>query len=607
MRNISKTVPILMALLLSTATFASCGGTQKSNGTEITFYVGIDNFSVETYTNLVDSYNKGQGVIDGVSVKMVKKSAGYDADLSTTLAGNPPDVMNISDKYFKQYAINDGLFNIQSLLDDASLITYDKDGKKYFDVSEISTDVVNRLRIDLSTKQAGYPANPLYGMPNGSNNTFLYYNIDALSAQNINIISKDESELAGTDYSPSGYAEYVIAPESGLQASANLEGETVYKVFNNKIPMNWEEIVRISKYLTKSYNSTSTTTYGFLSDWWFSYGWSVGGDCMNWSEEKNQYVFTLGDANTNYLVVDDVIVNGTSYKAGEILEYKDKTYVADNEEEFESVIGTSLYALPSQYDAFAEYCALSQTTDQKVDTEKYGYAISPTYEKLSTYPSKSQFFTSKEVAILAEGYNIMNNLAKNTVGSNLIHWDVAPLWQYKVYEGGEEGQFKVVGKDYDGKVFEGKIKEVNGTKIVGKESGSSVNSVMIIAKKAKNPQAAFKFLQWACGYEGQKIVGDGNFSTPNQVNYNLSDEYLNSSKRLCKNMEIISKASEYETIGDWSYVENGQWVSHWSNILNGPVRNGKMTLAEFFYGKSNKVEETANENLSQYKIRIYGK
>ena len=36
------------------------------------------------------------------------------------------------------------------------------------------------------------------------------------------------------------------------------------------------------------------------------------------------------------------------------------------------------------------------------------------------------------------------------------------------------------------------------------------------------------------------------------------------------------------SVGDWSYLENGSWVNVWANVLNTDVRNGKMTLDEFF-------------------------
>lgn len=66
-------------------------------------------------------------------------------------------------------------------------------------------------------------------------------------------------------------------------------------MFNNQIPTNWTELVELSKLFTKSYNASSASTYGFLNEWWFSFGWSVGGDCLEWDEEKGQYVFNLGD------------------------------------------------------------------------------------------------------------------------------------------------------------------------------------------------------------------------------------------------------------------------------------------------------------------------
>lgn len=49
-----------------------------------------------------------------------------------------------------------------------------------------------------------------------------------------------------------------------------------------------------------------------------------------------------------------------------------------------------------------------------------------------------------------------------------------------------------------------------------------------------------------------------------------------------KNMNALAMLTKCSSIGDWSYLEDGEWVSVWSNKLNTDVRNGEMTLEEFF-------------------------
>ena len=60
--------------------------------------------------------------------------------------------------------------------------------------------------------------------------------------------------------------------------------------------------------------------------------------------------------------------------------------------------------------------------------------------------------------------------------------------------------------------------------------------------------------------------------------------------------------SEVASVGDWAYVEDGEWIGDWSNVLNTQVRNGKMTLEQFFQHED--VVET-NEILKKYKSKKY--
>ena len=86
--------------------------------------------------------------------------------------------------------------------------------------------------------------------------------------------------------------------------------------------MNWEEQRYLFKCFTKDYNTASPTKYGYVSEYWFNYGWSVGGDVVQYNGEK--YDFTLTDTSKNYLATKAVTVNGKAYAAGEIIEYEDK-------------------------------------------------------------------------------------------------------------------------------------------------------------------------------------------------------------------------------------------------------------------------------------------
>lgn len=450
-KNLKKIFAVsLVALIMATGCGGKTGGSADGR-TEITFYAGVSAKNGEAYEKMVETYNSTQGEIDGVYVNYKPKQNTYDADLSTVFAGKlVPDVLTLSDQYFKGYTKKDNLYNMQELVDDESLVTKNADGEVNLDLSKIPSNMVDRFRINWENKSSGSADDDLYAIPNGANPTYLYYNIDAFENAGVNIISVAEEDLDtynsenGTSYMPHGYAEYSVdaAPAEGLKTSTNLAGQTVIKVFNNQIPMNWSELIVLAKYTTKSYTSDSKTEYGFLNEWWFSHGWSVGGDCMMWDEAKGQYVFSLGNDTSGYIAVSDVTVNGTDYKAGDVLSNVDKTYLSNNP----SAVTADLYELPSQYDAFAEFCALSQVKGQAVDFEgKTGYGISPSPAKLGSY-SKVTFFTAQNVAMLVDSLDSMNDVAQSVVDA--FKWEVAPTVQYREYEGGDlnaDGSLKVIG------------------------------------------------------------------------------------------------------------------------------------------------------------------
>lgn len=57
------------------------------------------------------------------------------------------------------------------------------------------------------------------------------------------------------------------------------------------------------------------------------------------------------------------------------------------------------------------------------------------------------------------------------------------------------------------------------------------------------------------------------------------------------------------TIGDWSYFEDGEWISDWSLELNTDVRNGVTTLVEFF----DHQQVPTDALLAEYKFKLHGK
>lgn len=583
----------LLLLATTPVVLASCGG--SGSNSRINIWLSSNQFCQDAYAKLIDEYNNGQGKQDGIFVKASYKGRGYSSNITTQLKSSDGviDVVGLQDRYFNDNAMQDLLENLSSYYNNDALTLKDENGNRLFNIDEYADTQLDRFRMDVSTKEAGH-GKDLYAFPAQVDPTVLLYNKTVLEAANINIISVPESQLGSTTFKNVGYGEYATAPAENMVASKNHDGRTVYKVFNNRIPMSWAQVRTLAKYLTKSYNSSSPTTYGFFTEWWFGYGWGVGGDCLNYDVEEQAYKFTLGDSKTNYLVTKDTTINGESYKAGSLVNYETKKYLHNNP----GAVDDSVYPFPTQYDAFSEFVGLSQEKTHQVNPGKYGYAISPSPATLNNQ-SRNTYFTAQNCAMVYTYFSDCNNISK-AAGGKFVY-DAAPVLQYREYNGGEEdanGNIKVI----ENGVYDAEIKTVNSTRIVGKTTMVSEQIGWGIPKNSKNKEAAFKFLQWFCSDAAQTIMIEANDLVPAKAKLN-QDKFVNYSTKLFDNYDVVSELTNTEELGDWSYLENNQWVSNWADVLNTDVRNGTMTLDQFF----NAVGDSTNNMLKDYKIRIIGK
>lgn len=575
-----KFLTVLLAFVLMLTTFgcSSPSDNGKRRAT-ISFWASADRYSLSTIQTLVDNFNNSQ---EEIKVVFQPKSSGYSKDLATVLKAKvgQVDVVQTVDKYFKSY-VNEGYFTcFDEYLTNSSL-----------NLNDVWGTATDRFRYNPETGYSGGD-NPIYALPTAVQPVTIMYNVDIFNQQNVNIISVEEEKLADynsqnqASYLPHGYYVYDQAPATGLRARE--DGK--YHVFNNRIGMNWSELVELSKIFTKEYNSSSSSSYGFFNEWWFSHGWSIGGDCLEYSEEQEQYLFSLADDVPNYLVTgnETITVNGNEYSAGEIISYNDKHYIDKNKTLNQTIKGyldsQKLYALPSTRDAFTEFCALSQQKGKLVSSEKdvYGYGISPSPTTLNNV-GKSQYFCSGSVAMMVDSYT--NNMTYSTSLKQLrINWDYAVLNQYREYN--EDGTLKLV----------------NGTPIKGKESVHSTVAGYALPANSNKNGLAFKFIEYMCSPEAQMLLSSCGNYVPIQKSVAYSTEFLNNDKYGAEDKWVVSKMSEVGTVGDWSYVEDGEWINGWSDVLNTDVRNGKMTLEQFF--TASKVVET-NEILKKYKAKKF--
>lgn len=592
-------------------------------GTAISFYATyVNQYSSAAYTELVETYNETQGVEDNVYVEMTP-NAGSVGNLKSILTGvsSRYDVVMVQDDQFKGLAMEEGRTGGGVFVNLEDLLT--EDAKEELDWDQIPESLLNIWRFNTEKESADSAIGAKYlagqgadllAMPFNSSVHMLFYNTKIFSDMGINIVSVAEEDCGTGEYAklmPHGYAEYAAsygAPFEGAKLSENELGESVYKVFNNRVPLSWEEL----RCLARAYQTHNNGGYGFMSEWWFSIGWSVGGDCIGWNEERKAYDFTIGDKNANFLALNDITVNGTQYEKGEVLDYEDMKYLHANDSVYQQ-LSEDLYELPSMYDAFLEFNRLGipegkvaatdagPNNDQTV--EGYGVA-KPTTQNRTTE------FTAGESPMLIETSQDVNLFNGTAVAGN---FDVAPCPQYREFEGtttrtvnGEEYLTLIDGTNYTGErktVTNSDGEEVlcQGEAITSIDDSNALAIPMNIDDEAK--AAAFKFICWAAGPEGQTILAKGNTCVPNQTNIAMSEEFNDSADRKIDNTWAIGFAMQDCYVGDWSYFNVNTWITGWSGPLNSSVREGNMTLTQFLADYS----ESATSAISTMQIRIKGK
>ena len=601
--RILATVTGLMMSFAALLGMAACGESGVPEGSEeITFWYDCGLETQSVYRELVQTYNKEHGEEDGVYVVGSRKTGISSSARTQLTGGTPPNVVMISDKVFRSYAI-DGLF--------LDLSEYYADEAGDYSEDAIPDNMTDRFRMTVGTggsKTVVGEGETLYGVPFGSDPNVLYYNVEYFEGQGIHIISVPENELEayntehGTNFAPHGYAEYaegyLTGDAASLSASENLAGKQVVKVFNNAIPANWEEFRYLCKYFTKEYNTSSPTTRAYGNEWWFAHGWSVGGDCIGWDGEK--YNFTLADDTPNYLVTaDSVTVGGVEYTAGQTVRYEDKTAQAD----IASMDG--LYELPSQKDALMEFLCLGCDTGFDIDGGVKGYGVA--------YPEaryRTEGFTAGDSAIAANSFSQFISFERS-LGENV---DMAVSYQYREYEGGsvyydgEENfaneQLKVIGavNPGDAEEYTGELATDGETPIEGNLTTSDAVKALVIPAKsdAKKYDAAWKFIRWAAGPEGQAILAKTGNVVPNQDTIAMSDTFYSLSAT--KNYYAPAVMSRTTDVGDWGYFENGEWVTDWSGDFNDKLRKSTQTLSEFLRDN----ERAAQEACASTTMRIKG-
>ncbi len=631
MRKLTKIMSLLLAVVLATGVFAACGG--DGGGTQnVSWWVYGDQEELEAYQAITDEFNATYGKEHGIVVRNTPKPVGsYTSQVqlfSSSRSG--PDVFFTFEDVFKGWVNAGYLAEISDYVN-----SLDAD---YFKLDEIYDTVVERLRYNVETNTS-HDDDPLYGLPLDTKPSAIYYNESFFEAMGIIVISVDEADMdawnAGTITDKRGKKKSdfaaldgVTVPKKGYYRSEYpfVDGGDGYSgwtkpeddeilVFNNRIAMNWDELEDLARLFTYETNKEvkdevySDLDYGFFTEWWFNYGWSVGGDCLTDLSGSGKWNFSLLDYTSNYMVADGKTYvgeySGTTYAAGETLTLHDKlaldtgkylvaddvggyhakdelnATLSDGEKAGDGALGIrasvtsaasdgTLTALPSTREAFLRYLRLGASTTATFEG-KNGLNVSPNPNVFSQR-TRANYFYSGKMAMLVE-YSAYMSAVSTQMEDRGWKWDVAPLAVYKQYSDPEN-------PDCDTVIARGKI------------AGQSNSKSMCTRENSTKKEAAVQFMAWAASRYGQSVIVKRGFF-PNYLDLVDDIEFPGYAP---KNVMTFGEAMEFEGAGDWWYMKDFEWINIWAVPLNSNVRNGLMTYSAW---KQDAIADT-NDRLRSY-------
>ena len=99
-------------------------------------------------------------------------------------------------------------------------------------------------------------------------------------------------------------------------------------------------------------------------------------------------------------------------------------------------------------------------------------------------------------------------------------------------------------------------------------------------KEEEKKDAAFKFMEYMAGEQGQRDLAESGFCVGNQKD--LAQEIV-SKETQPKNAQIFVDYIEKQRGGDWTMLSDSNWIDTlWAGTLNGSVLSGDMSLDTFF-------------------------
>lgn len=533
MKRIKKILAAVLVACFAVMPIAGCGA---SDPNRIDFWVKGSESEVAAYKAMVDEFNASYGASHGIKAALTVKTPGqYDTSVvaaASTTSG--PDVFLENEDNFKK--------DVGARL--TSPITAELGAVTDVDISDIYPSVAGRYRYNAETKKSG-ATDDIYGLPLDSRPTALYYNETLFRQAGVLVISVDEAE-------------------------------DLARLFNRDDCSLVDEYKNNDGKLLKD-TTNGTVEYGFFTEWWFMYGWSVGGDCLTDLSGNGDYNFSLLDPSPNYIVADGKTftgASGTVYAAGETLGFNDKYDLAEGEIPTPNADGTyshtsgealgiretvtaakadgTLAELPSIREAFERYVRLGASKTTSVNG-KNGINVSPN-PNLLLAKKDYNWFWSGQIAMIVE-YSTYMPMISEYMDEYKFTYDVAPLLVYKEYANPADAADDTV-------------------KARGKVAGQSNSMGMVVRRKSEKKEKAAAFIAWMAGKDGQRVKAKHGFF-PNQAELLSEMEFASGSAP--QNVGLFKQNLGYQTSGDWWYMEDYEWINVWANDLNTYVRNGTMS------------------------------
>ena len=611
MTKLKKVVAIFVAVLAAMSTTVLTACSNSRDGSHIVFCSYGDESELAIYTEMVDEFNKTYGAEHNIKVDHTPIGiTGYNNYIqSMSTARNSYDVCVVIEDRFKAWATTGIIGPMEEYFNAVTDI----------DVSDVFPNTVNRLRLNVSNNTSNL-SDPLYGMPLDTKPSALYYNESLFNKAGIIIISVDEEDmdawnkgeiadkrghkksdfdkLSNVTVPKKGYYRSVRPYVSGFEWTMPASDEIL--VFNNRIPMNWDEMEDLAMIFSPSSNPNAGkdfgTDYGMFTEWWFNYGWSVGGNCLQDLSGDGDWNFSLLDYTPNYIVTGESYTgkwSGKVYNKGETLEHNDKfdlpagkVMTPDNNGGYTldgkklgiradvtaAATAGTLGELPSTRDAFTRYLRLGASKTSVIENAG-GLDIAPNPIIFNTRTRQNYWYSGK-MAMLVDYSTYIENFSKQATIYN-FEWDVAPLIVYKEYT-------------------EPMNPNCDTVKIQGKEAGECNSKAMCVRARTSKQvkESAAQFIKWMASKEGQSLRAEkGHF--PNQQELLGSIKYNGYAP---KNITVFSENLQYQSAGDWWYLPDDMWIKTWATPLNSEVRNGTLT---YDLWKKDAIPDT-NEYLKKY-------